>query len=660
MVSNMSLKQRRRGRAVRILVLPHLLLAAPFLSLQAGAFDPQVDQHQTGAKYSPLHQINRGNVADLELAWEYHTGDVPPEDTTDTLIAFEDQPSLIAGNLVVCTTSRRIIALDPATGEERWTFDPQERKVGMRKCRGIASWVDRQAPAGASCRNRILLATTDNRLLAIDAGNGRPCADFGENGSVAIPVSKPEIFPGEVVATSRPAVVNDVVVVGSAVADNQRVNSPSGRVTAFDARSGDLRWTFDPVPRDPGDPAAQSWEAGSGEGFGGGNVWAAMAVDQALDLVYLPTTSPSGDFYGGGRAGDNHYSSSVVALKGATGEVAWHFQFVHHNVFDYDTPAQPLLIDWPVGDKTVPALVQNTKMGLIFLFDRETGEPLLPIEERPVPRAGVVAGESLSPTQPFPVDMPAVMPLGFTPEDAWGFTFIDEWLCENRVDALNHGPIYTPASEKGTIFSPSAGGGPNWGGGAYDPDSHIMVVPSNRVPMVVTLIPANASAEVEGSVNESLMSMTFPVAGSDYHYRVEPLFSPLGAPCSEPPWAALTAVDLVKREIVWEAPLGDVGKMMSLPFSLELGTPGAGGPLVTAGGLVFIGYTLDDTFRAFDLHSGEVLWQSALPAAGTAIPVTYEAGGEQFVVIPAGGHSMYQSTLGDSVVAYRLKKTPDQ
>ena len=340
--------------------------------------------------------------------------------------------------------------------------------------------------------------------------------------------------------------------------------------------------------------------------------------------------------------------------------MAWHFQFVHHNVFDYDTPAQPLLIDWPQDDRTVPALVQNTKMGLIFAFDHRTGEPLLPIEERPVPRNGAAAGETLSPTQPFPVGMPAVMPLGFSPEDAWGFTFIDEWLCENRVEEFNYGPIYTPASEQGTIFSPSAGGGPNWGGGAYDPDSHIMVVPSNRVPMVVTLIPAAESGKVEGSVNESLMSMTFPVAGSDYHYRVEPLFSPLGAPCSEAPWAALTAVDLAKREIVWEVPLGDVGKMMSLPFSLELGTPGAGGPLVTAGGLVFIGYTLDDTFRAFDLHSGELLWQTALPAAGTAIPVTYEAGGEQFVVIPAGGHSMYQSTLGDSVVAYRLKQTPDQ
>ena len=230
-----------------------------------------------------------------------------------------------------------------------------------------------------------------------------------------------------------------------------------------------------------------------------------------------------------------------------------------------------------------------------------------------------------------------------------------------RLSILSVKPSLRGGGDDATIiFSPSAGGGPNWGGGAYDPDSHIMVVPSNRVPMVITLIPAEKTGEaVESSVNESLLSMTFPVAGSDYHYRVEPLFSPLGAPCSEPPWAALTAVDLARREIVWEIPLGDAGKMMSLPFSLELGTPGAGGPLVTAGGLVFIGYTLDDTFRAIDLGSGEILWEADLPAAGTAIPVTYEAGGDQYVVIPAGGHSMYQSTLGDSVVAYKLKAGAD-
>ncbi|MBP6725271.1 MAG: PQQ-binding-like beta-propeller repeat protein, partial [Halioglobus sp.] len=340
-----------------------LLQAGSMLALaaigQPGiAAAPAVDQHQLGTKYSPLTQINRDNVAALELAWEYHTGETPPAGTTKSLIAFEDQPSLIEGNLVVCTTSRRLIALDPRTGAERWVFDPKDRKVGMQKCRGVANWVDREAPAEASCQTRIFLGTSDNRLLAIDARSGKPCAGFGEQGEVQISLSKPEIWPGEVVTTSRPAVVNDVIVVGSMVADNQRVDAPSGRVTAFDARSGKQVWAFDPLPRDPNDPAAKTWEKGTAEGYGGGNVWAAMAVDQALDLVYLPTTSPSGDFYGGGRAGDNRYSTSVVALRGATGEVAWHFQFVHHNVFDYDIPTQPLLIDYPHRGELVPALVQ--------------------------------------------------------------------------------------------------------------------------------------------------------------------------------------------------------------------------------------------------------------------------------------------------------------
>jgi len=635
-----------------------LLLALIVALPPAGMAKSTTDQLQFGDKYSPLAQINRDNVARLDVAWEYHTGEVPP-DTTESLIAFEDQPSLIEGNLVICTTSRRVIALDPRTGEERWVFDPKARKVGMQKCRGVASWVDKQAAEGASCRTRIFVGTSDNTLVAIDASNGKPCEGFGDNGAVQITPSKPEIFPGELLISSRPSVVNDIVVVGSAVADNQRVDAPSGRVMAFNARTGAPAWEFDPLPRDPSDPAAKTWAKGTAAGFGGGNVWADMAVDQALDLVYLPTTSPSGDFYGGDRAGDNLYSSSVVALRGATGEVAWHFQFVHHNVFDYDTPAQPMLIDFPHNGTLVPALVQHTKMGLIFAFDRATGEPLVPIVERPVPQAGRVESEVLALTQPFPVGMPTLAPQGFSPDDAWGFTFVDKWLCRNKVETFNYGPIYTPVSEQGTIFSPSAGGGPNWGGGGYDPDSHVMVVPSNRVPMVISLIPADKARPDAEAGTESLMAMTFPIEGSPYHYKVEPLLSPLGSPCSAPPWAALTAVDMAKGEILWEVPLGSIDKMLpvKLPWEMDLsfGTPGAGGPLVTAGGLAFIGYTLDDRFRAFDLETGEVLWQADLPAAGTSVPVSYEAGGEQYIVIPAGGHTMYRSTLGDSVMAYKLK-----
>lgn len=624
------------------------------IALPASAENP-VDQHQLGTKYSPLTQINKGNVTDLELAWEYHTGDMPADHDGQSLIAFEDQPSMIEGNLVVCSVKRRVIALDPATGKERWSFDPKGGERNTKKCRGIANWVDQTVTDDRQCRSRIFLGTSDYRLLAIDAKTGKPCSDFGDNGVVKMEPSKPELWPGEVIATSNPAVVNDVIVVGSAVADNQRSDPPSGRVLAFDARTGDQLWEFDPIPRSNSDPAMASWGKGT-EQFGQGNVWSSMAVDQELDLVYLPTTSASNDFYGGERPGDNHYTSSVVALQGSTGEVVWHQQLVHHNVFDYDIPTRPTLIDYPKDGRMVPALVQNTKMGMIFIFDRATGEPLVPIEERPVPQEGKVKGEVLSPTQPFPVGMPNLVDHEFSMDDVWGFTPLDKWMCEKDVEKLLYGSIYTPPSEKGTVFFPSAGGGPNWGGGAYDPESNIMVVPANRVPMVVKLVPREDANIGESQKIELGGTMAFENPGSPYVLEITPLLSKLGAPCSEPPWATLTAVDIVKKEIVWEKPLGSLKNMMPIPVDWHLGTPGAGGPLITAGGVVFIGYTLDDTFRAFDLQTGEILWETDLPAAGTSIPVTYEVDGEQYVVIPAGGHSMYASTMGDSVMAYKLKK----
>lgn len=638
-----------------------LALALASATFCAGAASTAVAEQQLSTKYSPLQQINKSNVANLEKVWEYHTGEAPPKKAGKNLIAFEDQPTIIEGNLLVCTTTRRVIALDPATGKQRWVYDPKDPKVGMQKCRGVAHWVDEKAAANAHCKTRILLGTTSYRLVAFDAKDGKACEDFGTHGSVQMPISEPQIMPGEVVAGSRPAVVNGVVVVGSAVADNQRVKAPSGRVLAYDARTGAFLWLFDPVPRDANDPAMKTWANGT-SGYGAGNVWANMSVDDKLDMVYLPTTSPSGDFYGSGRAGDNRYTSSIVALHGKTGKVAWHFQFIHHNVFDYDTPSEALLIDWKKPDgSTVPALVQNNKTGLIFVFNRETGEPLVPIEERKVPQAGMVAGEKLSPTQPFPVGMPTLVKHGFSPDDAWGFTPIDRWLCKRKIESLNYGPSFTPPSLKGTIFSPSVGGGPNWGGGGYDPASGIMFVPSNRVPVIVTLVPMAKVPPGSGDTIELGGPMLFPAQGSPYAYQIQPLLSPLGAPCSAPPWATLTAVDVAKKKIVWEVPLGSIENMMPVKppaslFDANLGTPGAGGPLVTAGGLVFIGYTLDNAIRAFDVATGKVLWQAPLPAAGTAVPVTYEEGGKQYVVIAAGGHSMYGSTTGDSVVAYRLKR----
>ena len=636
-----------------VLIVLGVLLFGVLCDSLANAAESFTNDRQLGLKYSPLATVNSGNVANLQLAWEFHTGETST--TKGVLDAFEDEPSLIDGNLVVCTTSRRLIALDPATGQQRWAYDPKTKLAGMRKCRGVSAWTDGAAPKDALCSTRIFVGTADYRLVAIDSKTGKTCPDFGDHGEVQMHPSKPEIFPQEVSAGSRPAIVNGVVVVGSTVADDQRVDSPSGRVLAFDARTGKPKWEFDPIPRSPSDLAMATWLKGT-DGHGGANVWSEMAVDESLDLVYLPTSSPSVDFYGAGRPGNGLYADSIVALKGSTGEVAWYFQFVHHNLWDYDTPAQPLLMDLPYNGKLVPALVQNTKMGLIYVFNRKTGEPLIPYVERPVPQEGAVPGEWLSPTQPFPVGMPVLAPQKVDPEDAWGFTPYDRWKCSQRIAELNHGPIYTPPSLKGTVLMPGPAGGPNWGGGAYDPKTHLMVVPSTRVPLVVTLVPrGNIKIDPKQAI-ETRGAMLFPSEGTPYVTKMEPLLSPFGAPCTAPPWATLTAVDLVSGTIRWEVPLGSIDKMAPIPIPWEPGTPGAGGPLVTAGGLVFIGYTLDDKIRAFDLLTGKTLWKAPLPAAGTATPVTYEVNGEQYVVLPAGGHSMYGTTKGDSVVAYKLPR----
>ncbi len=622
-----------------------------------GSVSFEMADRQTAMQRSDLSQINVDTIADLKAAWIYHTKDT--NGSSDALVAFEDEPLIVEGNLIVCSISRRIIALDPASGQERWVFDPKVSGAKMLKCRGVATWVDPQVPGGRACHTRIVFGTADNRLIAIDARTGKPCADFGEKGTVQVKSDRPQSFAGEFSMTSRPAIVNGVVIVGSTVADDQRLSAPSGRVLAFDARTGAPKWQFDPLPRDPTEPAARTWLRGSAGTIGGGNVWATMTADEARDLVFLPTTSPSVDFYGADRPGDNLYADSVVALRASSGKVAWSFQFTHHNIWDYDTPAPPILIEYPQGGKTVPALVQLTKTGMIFLLNRETGEPISPVKELPVPQGGAAPGEWLSPTQPFSVGMPSLAAQGFEPKDAWGFTWFDRKSCEDKVSRLRHGPLYTPPSLKGTIANPGFAGGANWGGGTYDPASHILVVPVAHVPMIVTLIPRDSpQAQVDQSKIETRSAMVFPQDETPYLAKIEPLMSAFGAPCSPPPWASLTAVDLVQRKIVWKTPLGTIDRLTGLPLPIALGTPGAGGPLSTSGGLVFIGYTLDNRLRAFGLKDGKELWKSPpLPAPAVANPITYTVGGAQYVVIAAGGHSMYGGDRSDAVIAFRLPAT---
>ena len=598
-----------------------------------------------GHRYSQAQQITPDNVHRLALAWQYRTGDMSARAAHMNKAATEGTPIRVGGALILCTPFNEVIALDAGTGEERWRFDPQidlgQEPANQFTCRGVAHW--RDAEAEGTCAHRIFTGTNDARLIAIDAATGQRCAGFGDGGEVRIDPGMPLLWPGEFQITSPPVTVGDTVVVGSAIGDNARVVAPAGSVRAFDARTGTPRWDWDPIPRTENNPAAPTWEGARPPQEGHANAWAPMAVDERRGLVFVPTSSPSPDFFGGLRPGSNRHANSVVALDGLTGSVRWSFQTVHHDIWDYDVPAQPGLYSvWRDG-QLHDVVAQVTKTGFVFVLDRDTGAPFLPVEERPVPQTAV-PGEWLSPTQPFPVATPPLVPNRLAAEDAFGLTLLDRLACRNRIaDSVADG-LFTPPSEKGTLFYPFTGGGANWGGAAYDPARNLLIVNMNNVAHHIQLIPARQVGEARKVFHDQEVS---PQAGAPYGMKREILLSPLGVPCTPPPWGVLAAVDLGSGRIVWRKPLGEM-------MGVTLGLPSLGGPIVTASGLTFIGGTMDNRLRAFDSATGELLMDWNLPAAGQATPMTYLHEGRQYVVIQAGGNPRAEGKLGDAVLAFAL------
>ena len=604
--------------------------------------------------HSPLDDITPANVSDLEVAWSYRTGDWSTHGDGKAGTAFESTPIMVDSTVYVITPRSRVIALDAESGAERWAFDARldltDRQHTMVTSRGLSFWKDPLRDPSDTCASRVVFASYDARLFTLDADTGRPCPDFGAAGELDLGygVARIEGRRSMFKQTAPPAIIDDLVVVGSSIYDSHHADAPSGSVRAFDVRTGALRWEWEPLIR-----AVDVLASGDTVEVGAANTWATITPDPDNGLLFVPTGSPSPDHYGGLRPGNNEHANSLVALDASSGEVVWSYQMVHHDLWDYDLPSPPALVEIERDGVDVPAVIQTTKMGYVFVFHRLTGEPLFPVEERPVP-ASDVPGELVSPTQPVPTLPPPLTPQRLEPEDAWGITPWDRAACRDRIAELRNDGMYTPPSVEGTLVYPGFIGGMEWGGIGYDPATDVLVTNTNSLAMVSTLVPREVADTVtppgEGAKYSLAMQESTP-----YAVTRAPLLSPLGIPCSPPPWGRIHAVDMRSGRILWERPLGTIQDIAKIPTPAAWGSPNLGGPLVV-GGVVFIGASMDRRIRAFDLETGEVLWSDRLPASLQSSPMTYRVrpGGRQYLVVAAGGHDGIKSSLGDHVIAYAL------
>ena len=606
----------------RIALLSFLIIAGTHCaSAQSSGEWPAYGHDAMGSRYSLLTQIDRSNVKQLVPAWTYHTGE--PLATPGMKRSLEVTPIMLNNTLYISTPLGKVVALDPVTGNVKWQYDAHlspHAGFGDFTTRGVSAW-----------HGRIYMATTDARLIALDAATGALIREFGDSGVIDLRrgLRNTPYNLQEYEVTSPPLVINGLLVIGSAVADNNRTDAPSGVVRAYDARTGRLVWAWDPVPQRRNDPEAKAWQGANALHTGAANAWSVIAGDSERGLVFVPTSSPSPDYFGGARLGRNDYANSIVALRAATGEVVWHFQTVHHDLWDYDNASPPLL----ATVKGQPAVIQTTKTGMMYVLNRETGVPIFPVEERAVP-ASTVPGEQAWPTQPFSTLPP------LSPQHWDGVSQNSD--CQALTRGRRNEGIFTPPSLEGTIALPSNIGGAQWGGVAFDPVRQLAVVPVNRLAAIAQLIPI-ANVDLD-TLRESQSRLGFDLTvmrGTPYIMVRRFLFVPPGIVCTPDPAGALVAIDLRNGTKAWETPIA----------------PQLGGPITTAGGLVFMAATADKTFRAFDIDNGAELWHAELPASGKATPMTYlGSDGRQYVVIAAGGDGETWGA-GDAIIAFALPRS---
>lgn len=633
---------------------------------QAGEDWPAYGGSYSARRYSPLAEITPDNVGKLKRVWDIHTGDLPRSDFAKGKYGAETTPLKVGNTLYLCTPKNIIISLDPATGKERWRYDPRVDDKWIpytAACRGVSYYALPGVSPTEACASRIYEGTLDSRLIAIDANSGAPCAGFGDNGAVDTKAGMGEVTPGMLSITAAPTIVRGIIVIGHQVLDGQKRDAPSGVIQGYDAVTGALRWAWDmKQPEMTGVPPA-----GSTYARGTPNMWTTASGDERLGLVYIPLGNSAVDNYSTPRSNvENEFSSSLVALDVDTGKPVWHFQTVHKDVWDYDLGSQATLIDFPSGGSTVPALVLPSKQGDLYILDRRTGKPLTQVEERPAPTGGVEP-EQRSATQPHSL-YHTLRKADLTEKDMWGMSPIDQMVCRIQFRTASYSGFYTPpTSATHSIEYPGYNGGSDWGGIAVDPGRGIIVANYNDMPNYLQLVPRDEAdrlgwaprGQERGKIGGP-EGAGDPQAGTPFAINVNAGWRlPLtGLLCKEPPYGGIRAIDLKSGKTLWDRPLGTArtNGPFGIPSMLpvDIGTPNNGGSVVTAGGVVFIAAATDNLMRAIDLRTGKTLWTDTLPGGGQATPMTYEVNGKQYVVIMAGGHHFMETPISDELIAYAL------